>query len=118
MKKWYVLFATLVLSSAVFAEGPCQADMAKFCSGVAKGRSMVRCLTENSKDLSSQCKDKYRDMKARMRHTYEACQDDAEKFCGDVKPGAGALPKCLKANEAQLSKGCKDAMLNKTRMRK
>jgi len=119
MKKWSVLFAMLAFSFQVFAaDGPCKADMEKFCSSVAKGRSMVECLTEHAKELSSQCKDTYKDMKARMRHTYEACQDDAEKFCSDVKPGAGALPKCLKGHEAQLSKGCKDAMLNKKRMRK
>jgi len=115
MTKWSVLFAAMAFSFQVFAsEGPCKVDMEKFCAGVDKGPAMARCLAKNNKDLSASCKEKYQDMKARSRHTYPDCQDDAEKFCGDVKPGAGALPKCLKKNEAKISKACKEAMYNKT----
>jgi hypothetical protein len=39
-----------------------------------------------------------------------ACKADVEKLCKDVKPGEGAIAKCLKQNEANVSPACKDAM--------
>src|SRR3989442_10105426 len=30
------------------------------------------------------------------------CAADVKKFCGDVKPGQGAIAKCMKAHEAEL----------------
>ncbi len=36
-----------------------------------------------------------------------ACKADAEKFCKDVKQGKGAIVKCLKEHEAELSAECK-----------
>lgn len=39
-----------------------------------------------------------------------ACRADVEKLCKDVKPGEGAIAKCLKQNEASVSPGCKEAM--------
>jgi hypothetical protein len=38
------------------------------------------------------------------------CASDARKFCGDVKPGKGAIAKCMKAHEAELSPACRDSM--------
>jgi len=35
------------------------------------------------------------------------CTDDVAKFCNGVLPGGGAIAKCLKANEGDLSSGCK-----------
>lgn len=37
-----------------------------------------------------------------------ACKDDVKKFCGDVKPGGGAIRDCLKQHQADLSQACKD----------
>jgi hypothetical protein len=36
------------------------------------------------------------------------CAADAKKFCGDVKPGQGAIAKCMKAHEAELSPACRE----------
>ena len=36
------------------------------------------------------------------------CADDIAKFCKDVKRGGGAIQKCLKEHEAELSPACKD----------
>jgi hypothetical protein len=38
------------------------------------------------------------------------CAADVKKFCGDVKPGQGAIAKCMKAHEAELSPACRDGM--------
>lgn len=35
------------------------------------------------------------------------CREDVKKFCGDVKPGGGAVMECLKAHEKELSSECK-----------
>src|SRR5438552_18481914 len=37
------------------------------------------------------------------------CATDVKKFCGDVKPGQGAIAKCMKAHEAELSPACREA---------
>src|SRR5882762_2057491 len=36
------------------------------------------------------------------------CAGDVKKFCGDVKPGQGAIAKCMKAHEAELSPACRE----------
>ena len=41
-------------------------------------------------------------------HHNGPCKDDYQKFCKDVKPGGGAIMKCMKEHEADLSQGCKD----------
>ena len=38
------------------------------------------------------------------------CAADVKKFCGDVKPGQGAIAKCMKAHEAELSPTCQEGM--------
>src|SRR5512138_2688610 len=37
----------------------------------------------------------------------DACKADVEKLCAGIPPGGGRILSCLKANEAQVSPGCK-----------
>ena len=37
------------------------------------------------------------------------CAADVKRFCGDVKPGQGAIAKCMKAHEAELSPACRES---------
>jgi len=37
------------------------------------------------------------------------CAADVKKFCGDVKPGQGAIARCMKAHEAELSPACRES---------
>jgi len=37
------------------------------------------------------------------------CAGDVKKFWGDVKPGRGAVARCMKAHEAELSAACREA---------
>ncbi len=37
-----------------------------------------------------------------------ACKADVEKFCKDVKPGGGAILKCLNEHSSELSTECKE----------
>ena len=36
-----------------------------------------------------------------------ACSGDVAKFCKNVQPGEGRIPKCLKEHEKELSPACK-----------
>src|SRR5467141_1348328 len=38
------------------------------------------------------------------------CAPDVKRFCGDVKPGQGAIAKCMKAHQAELSPACREGM--------
>jgi hypothetical protein len=47
---------------------------------------------------------------APAEETARPCRDDAAKLCKDVKPGGGAIVKCLKEHSGELSPACKDNM--------
>ncbi len=38
------------------------------------------------------------------------CAADVKRLCGDVKPGQGAIAKCMKAREAEVSPACREGM--------
>jgi hypothetical protein len=40
----------------------------------------------------------------------EACHEDVERLCKDVKPGDGRLRECLHAHKDELSAGCQAAI--------
>lgn len=40
----------------------------------------------------------------------QACHEDVERLCHDVKAGHGQIRECLKAHEAELSTGCRAAI--------
>lgn len=88
--------------------GPCADDAAKFCKDMQPGAGrMGRCLNEHEKDLSPACREHHQRMKERFSEAQASCQDDIQKFCGDVKPGQGRVRDCLKEHSAQVSADCK-----------
>jgi hypothetical protein len=89
-------------------DGPCKADVEKFCKDVKHGEGRImKCLKEHDAELSEACKKSGEKMKERMAKAQEACKADVEKFCKDVKPGGGAVMKCLREHDAELSDSCK-----------
>jgi Cysteine rich repeat len=38
------------------------------------------------------------------------CTADAKKFCGNVQPGQGAIAKCMREHQAELSPACQSEM--------
>lgn len=46
----------------------------------------------------------------------EACQTDVKTYCNNLTPGRGAIVKCLRDHEAQLTPTCKESFQN-ARMR-
>lgn len=129
MKK---IFITILLSLPLYsfaADGPCKADVEKFCAGVKMGNGgIMKCLKEHEAELSSECKTKQaermekfkekRTEKKEARHEkrkemMDACKADKEKFCGEVKMGGGAVMKCMKEHNSELSAMCKEKLSRK-----
>ncbi|MNL86129.1 Cysteine rich repeat protein [compost metagenome] len=46
-------------------------------------------------------------MKEAFKDVKEACHDDVEKYCANVKSGRGRIMKCMKEHKEQLSPACK-----------
>jgi len=89
--------------------GPCAEDVAKFCKDEKPGGGAIaKCLEEHENDLSPVCKEHVAKMEQKVEDFKDACQGDLVKFCKDVKPGGGAIAKCLKAHENDLSPTCKE----------
>jgi hypothetical protein len=93
------------------SKNPCADDLARFCRDVKPGGGrLVKCLKEHEKDLSPECKASIEAARAKAKEAHDACADDVQKFCKDVKPGKGQIVKCLKENEKQLSPECHDEL--------
>jgi hypothetical protein len=111
---------TLVLASLVTmvlapvsarAAGTCAPDIDRFCATVeAGGGRIARCLKEHESELSPSCRDHLAEVKGKLEEIHRDCRPDADTVCGDVKPGAGRVLRCLKKNRSKLSAGCKAAL--------
>ncbi len=97
-------------ASGAIKTGPCAKDMDLLCPGVNPGPEMHKCMHDNRKKISKECKSKMADMKKAMKGIHAACHEDAEKYCGDVKPGKGAMKSCMKDHMDELSQACKDKL--------
>ena len=80
--------------------GACKADMEKFCKDVKPGEGrIIECLKTHEADLSKECKEHGDKMKAHMKKEMEELNEDCKAEiaanCKDVKPGHGAVVKCL-----------------------
>jgi len=105
-------FVSLVPAHAESEDGshPCAADRKKFCADVKPGDgAIMKCMKEHEGELSAECKAKGEKMKGKMKEAHQACKGDVKKFCKDVKPGGGAIMKCLKEHDAEISAECKAA---------
>ncbi|WP_413570418.1 cysteine rich repeat-containing protein [Bdellovibrio sp. HCB117] len=119
----YVVAGMMVLGFASFAQanegGACAKDRETLCAGVeAGGGKIAKCMKENQDKLSSECKAHMEKAKEAMKDMKEACHDDVEKFCGDVKPGKGRIMKCMKEHKEELSAACKEEIASAKEMRK
>ncbi|BCS53626.1 cysteine rich repeat-containing protein [Geobacter sp. SVR] len=102
-----IFFATAALA----AQGPCAEDINKLCKDVTPGSGKVlACLKANEASVSSACKEHLGEMKQKLKAVQKACHDDVEQFCSEVKPGKGAIAKCLKEHSDQVSVVCKETI--------
>ena len=79
-----LFFAALLAVSAPAVraeEGPCKADMEKFCKGVEPGEGRVmKCMKEHEAELSEGCK-------AHKGGKHEGTGDKGNKAPGEEKKG-------------------------------
>jgi hypothetical protein len=95
--------------------GPCRADTERLCGDVpAGGGARARCLREKRDQVSAECRAQLEPAQrernpGRLAEVQAACHDDAEKLCADVRPGGGAILRCLR-DHPETSAGCRAAM--------
>ncbi|KHD90027.1 MAG: hypothetical protein OM95_00440 [Bdellovibrio sp. ArHS] len=119
----YVLACMMVLGFSSFAQpgggGVCAKDRETLCGNVEHGGGKVaQCMKDNQDKLSPECKAHMEKAKETMKEVREACHDEMQKFCGDMKPGKGRMMKCMKENKEKFSAACQEEMASAKEMRK
>jgi hypothetical protein len=114
-----VFCLSLAAVSTAEARGrPCADDAAKLCKDVQKGEGRIaNCLKEHQGELSPACKENMAKAREKAKGAKEACHDDVQKLCKDVKPGGGKIVECLKQHEGELSQACKEHIARPKRMK-
>lgn len=87
--------------------GKCHKEIKELCKDKI-GKEMWACAKENVTKLSPECQQKIAEKKEMWHEHKEACKEDREKFCKDIKPGGGRIIECMKKNMDQLSEKCKE----------
>jgi hypothetical protein len=67
-------------------------------------------MKEKRDQLSPQCQERMQARRAHRQQLREACRDDVSALCSDVERERGAIKRCLRAHEADLSEGCRAAL--------
>ncbi|MGC3999026.1 MAG: cysteine rich repeat-containing protein [Anaeromyxobacter sp.] len=89
----------------------CKADVEKLCKDVTPGDGRVAyCLKQHESELSSSCQDGFNTWRMMRMELTSACAGDIAQLCQDVPAGSGRVWSCLKASEAKLGGGCRDAV--------
>ncbi len=96
---------------AQFREGgeACDADVQRLCPDTKPGKERHACMQQHKDEVSEKCKEffaKAMEVREGAREVMQSCRRDAQKFCPDVKPGAGRVLECLQQHKAELSKAC------------
>lgn len=108
--------ALLVLASASAEArgggGVCREEIAALCPGLERGPDLRACIKDKRDQLSPECQQKmaHRAHKKQMR---AACHDDVAALCSDVERERGAIKRCLREHEADLSDACRAALPNR-----
>ncbi len=100
---------SLSIRAAEYTRGACKGDIEKFCQGILPS-GIIPCLRSHEAQLSDGCKENGQAVKQKIEDFQKACGGDAQRLCGNIKPGSGNILKCLKQNESSLSPDCKTAM--------
>ena len=108
--RWVIASLLLALGSAR-AEDACRADVERLCQGIAPGGGrLMACLRANQAQVSQACKAQLASVDRKVKEVGAACGDDVRSWCADVKPGGGAILRCLAQNRASLSPPCQEVL--------
>jgi hypothetical protein len=93
------------------ADGACQPDVERLCTGIpAGGGRVAACLQANAAKVSPACKQELASVRRKVKEVGEACADDVQSICPDVKPGGGNVLRCLDASYFSLTPGCQEVV--------
>ncbi|MCE9596824.1 MAG: cysteine rich repeat-containing protein [Spirochaetia bacterium] len=110
-----VFAVTLQAEKPEKPQGPCKADIEKFCKDVPhRDGKLMACLKQNEANLSAECKAKRNEMKEERKNDRKeeraafrkACKDDVKKLCADAAKGPQGVRACMKEKAAQASPAC------------
>jgi hypothetical protein len=104
----FLMVPLMAQSQDLHRQGPCKADIEKFCKDVNPGKGrIIRCMKAHENEVSQACKDAVAAEREKEKEFKNACNPDAAKFCNGVKRGHGRIVHCLKSHEAELAEPCK-----------
>jgi len=105
----------------------CRADVQQFCTGVPIfGGRIAQCLEQNADKLSAGCKKAIASREpnqpaggasggagagAAAGGPQSACREDAMRLCPDAIGDQPKMKRCMQTHAAQLSDGCKTALI-------
>lgn len=98
----------------------CEDEHSKYCANVVFfGGRIIRCMNQFEETFSPKCKQAFHEGKERMDemlpkifHSIDACEDDLQRTCSDLKPWSGKLIDCLRLNQDKISNECKTTLQN------
>jgi hypothetical protein len=91
----------------------CQADVFRFCPGVApRGGRVLDCLRPyvGRRELATNCEEAVATALEKVQGLHDACADEAAALCQGVQPGGGRIFLCLRYQSEKLSSRCRKAV--------
>ena len=97
----------------------CEKELTTYCSEVTPGEGrFLACLYAHGDKISGRCEYALYDAAAQLERFVAAlsfvvneCEDDLEKYCGDLQAGEGRLAECLLVkNKESISARCSQAV--------
>lgn len=118
LKSMLAAAAMICLSTAVASaqeKGPgglvqaCKSELASLCVDGGKNGPFV-CLKQNEAKLGAECASYVKAAELRREKLRTACEADRAKLCQGSEAKGGQAIRCLRSKQAELSKGCADAI--------
>lgn len=95
---------------AQVAKLKCDAEIEHLCPDVGEGPARARCLEKRSRNLAPVCRAQMQEQFVRWKEDrsrlLSACQEDARRLCGGLRPGDGRMLQCLQDHSQEVSDRC------------
>jgi hypothetical protein len=106
-----MLAALLCAGTARAGDEACRADVERLCAGIRQGGGRIAaCLKANQAQVSPECKAELASVSRKVKEVGQTCADDIQSLCADVRPGQGAVLRCLRDNLFSVSQGCQEVV--------